>query len=140
MKYIKLSWILLLLSSIIFAQETVDLNKYERVITIDRGVERVQYIPKASQNTAQSSSSSTINELTAKLGLIIEFSSKDININQFENKYDLSLQTILINKYYVFYNKSKSTTDIGLMRKILENDKDKITTINPNWSLKNKPL
>ena len=118
---------------------SIDESQYEKVVIIDNGTERIHYVPKKNETSAQNTAEGA-DELTTQLGLVVEFQNQDINIQAFADKYKLSLATVLIKQYYIFKNETKSDTDIQLMRNILKQDADLIKSIKPNWPFKNKAL
>ena len=72
------------------------------------------------------------------VGIIVKFTSNQIDLERFEVIYQLTLKEKLSIGYYIFNNNS-TLTDIDLVGKILENENN-IETIKPNQKLVPKIL
>lgn len=77
----------------------------------------------------------TLDKLHSKLGLIIDFKDKNLNIEAFSIRYNLKLKHQMAIGYYIFENKS-THSDIDIVEDILTSKmKENILTIKPNWPL-----
>jgi hypothetical protein len=99
---------------------------FGKIVTIvDNGVKRKLFIPEPKINAR------AIDSKKVKKELIISFAEK-IDINDFEERYNLKLKRKIGSKYYIFKNNS-NLDDITLMQEIIENNTSIIKTIRPNW-------
>jgi len=107
----------------------------EMMTIIDKGVKRtVPVNALEKKDSLQKSTSKTKHQK----GLLVRFSKgAEVNIEDFEKKYDLKLKQKMQIGYYIFKNKSKES-DLTVMNRIIENEKD-IDSIKPNWKKNNSP-
>jgi len=122
------------------ANRPQDDTEYQEVTVKDAGVEftiRVVKPKKQLQGLSASSSKekASLDKINSKVGLIVDFTNTEVDIQTFMSRFDLKLQTKMAIGYYIFENHS-NLTDILLMNKVLQSDmKDKIKTIRPNWPM-----
>jgi hypothetical protein len=115
----------------------LDKKEYQDVTIKDAGVVYSMRVKKPKKenmiHASKASIKSTTNKLNSKVGLIIDFTDTDIDMQTFIIRFNLQLKTKMAIGYYIFNNHS-NLTDILLIEKILQSDmKDKIKTIRPNW-------
>lgn len=76
-----------------------------------------------------------LDKLHSKVGVILKFKNKNVDIVAFSEKFGLKLKERLVIGYYIFENTS-NLTDILLVENILLSDMStSIDTIRPNWPL-----
>ena len=99
----------------------------------DSGVERNLLLPTPK---IDSNSINKEDNLKIKKGLIISFTSKNIDIESFATEFNLKLKERLKIGYYIFKNSSK-LSDTSLINSILKWDRKSqiIKTIRPNWKM-----
>jgi len=113
-------------------------ENYRTFTVLDKGVKRTMVIPKESRFEGKMSPySATQNE--AQEGIVIQFADPEtVNIEAFEEKYQLKLVSKMVIGYYIFENRSK-LSDIALIEKILKEESG-IKTLKPNWKKRNRPM
>jgi hypothetical protein len=118
-------------SGMLVAKSNTESIKYKKMKIKDTGIEKTIKI------VAQLS---TFNKLTAKEGVLVDFSAKQISLEAFEKEFNLKFIKKLQIGYYIFENQS-TWSDFELIDKILESDSVlSIRTIRPNWKMDVKPI
>lgn len=73
---------------------------------------------------------------SSKQGIIVSFKdSSKVDLESFENKYNLSLKTKLLIGYYIFYNNSEYS-DTEVIEQIISQE-DNLDIVKPNWKMHN---
>jgi len=108
---------------------------YAKIVTIiDNGVERKIYLPDNKSILGRMVDSKNTNQP----GIIIAFKKNiNVDIKEFESKYNLKLKKRLVAGYYIFNNFS-TLADVKLINKITKESRNIIKTIRPNWGFNNK--
>jgi hypothetical protein len=119
--------------------ETLDTEEQYRTFTVlDKGVKRTILIPKESRFEGKMSPYSA-KQIDAQEGIVIQFTDPEtVDIEAFEEKYQLKLISKMVIGYYIFKNQSK-LSDIALIEKILKEEAG-IKTLKPNWKKRNRPM
>ena len=135
--------LMVIFASTAFAQskktETTDAEENYRTFTVlDKGVKRTMLIPKESRFEGKMSPYSA-KQISAQEGILIQFTDPEtVDMEAFEEKYQLKLKSKMVIGYYIFQNRSK-LSDIALIEKILKEEKG-IKTLKPNWKKRNRPM
>ncbi len=110
----------------------------QNLTVIDNGVKRVISIPSAPKApTFQVRAVEGIKKDGP--GFIVAFKKGvKVDIDNFAKKYNLKLKKKLIAGYYIFVNKS-TLPDVKVMYNIMQENRDILKTVRPNWGFNNKP-
>lgn len=120
-------------------------KNYTKVTIKEGGINRTVLVEDVSNSALPTSDDNTTkilkrNKLHSRVGLIVDFKDKNVNIEEFAIQYDLKFKRKMSIGYYIFENKS-TQEDIEIVKAILSTKmKDSIITIKPNWSLQMRPF